>query len=199
MPTQVVGILIVATMLYSCGGPQAPSSGAKVQEPQPTLHQRPDDPVALGYLSQTKQKEAWYEFTKDGRHRWARPEDFRFPGWATANSEAGRSRMWPFQAGDVNQDGAFNDFALIVVDTTRQNPDRFGLVIFNDPGKNAGPYSIHWLFRNTDLSTTALSWSSDGLGVTRYTEDGYSSHCSVKWNAHKREYSCTLRTVPRRW
>ena len=106
--------------------------------------------------------------------------------------------MLPFEGGDINHDGAFKDFALIVVDTTRQDPDRFGLVIFNDTGKNERPYSIHWLFRDTDMSTTALSWSSDGLGITRYTEDGYSWYCNVKWSAQK-EYSCTLRKVPRRW
>jgi hypothetical protein len=195
---QIVRCLVLATMLYSCGGRPTPASISKVQEPKPTLHQRPDDPVATGALSDPKQREAWYAFTKDGRYRWARPEDFKFPGWATANTEAGRSRMLPFEGGDINHDGAFNDFALIVVDTTRQAPNRFGLVIFNDPGKNGRLYSIHWLFRDTDMSTTALSWSSDGLGVTRYAEDGYSWYCVVKWNA-KKGYSCTLRKVPRRW
>jgi hypothetical protein len=69
MPANLLGIFVVATMLYSCGGPPTPSSGTAVQETMPTLHQRPDDPVAVGFLSEPKEREAWYAFTKDGRYR----------------------------------------------------------------------------------------------------------------------------------
>jgi hypothetical protein len=187
-------------IVYSCSNRLLPPDSSRPGERKATSQRKADDPVEAGYLGYTKQQEAWHAFAKEGRYRWARPEDFSIPGWATARSDAAvRSRMWPIEGGDINHDGAYNDFAVIVVDTTRTEPDRFGLVIFNEPGDGDQPYSLHWVLRNVDLSATALDWSSDGLGVTRYEEDGYSWQCNVKWNQSTREYSCNMKRVSRRW
>lgn len=144
--------------------------------------------------NQPKAKEAWLSFTRDERYRWAEPNDFRIPGWALGahGRDIEKAIHIPLEAGDINHDGAYNDFAVIVVDTRKESWDRFAIVIFNEPKGNQGQYETHWLFRDVDLSRTVLDWSSEGLGLSEYREEGAYLHCFVKWDSQRKTYTCDL-------
>jgi hypothetical protein len=91
---------------------------------------------------------------------------------------------------DINEDGDYNDFAAIVVDTRRENPERFGLVIFSAPKNRAGPYRPHWLYRDRDLSRTVMAVASSRLSVESYLDDGSRQACFVRWDRQKQRYFC---------
>jgi len=156
------------------------------------------DPIEAGYLNGPQTREAWRFFEQGGRYRWAQRDDFRIPDWAISAYRADiiKSIENPFESGDINHDGAYRDFALIVVDTTRQDPERFGIVIFNEPRRVDGKYQAHWLLRDKDLSGTVLDWSSGGLGVEQFFDDGLHLHCFVEWNTINKTYTCKFVRVP---
>lgn len=84
--------------------------------------------------------------------------------------------------------------ALIVVDTTRKDWNRYGVVILSEHQKPRSVVEIKWLFRDRDLSQVKLGWSSgDTLGIAEYRDDGSYRHCFVKWDAKNRRYVCNLR------
>ena len=79
------------------------------------------------------------------------------------------------------------EVALIVVDTTRPDWNRYGIVIISERPKKLQKVEIKWLFRDRDLSRVQLDWSSgDTLGIAEYGDDGLRRHCFVKWDAKKR-------------
>jgi hypothetical protein len=122
----------------------------------------------------------WTQFTKGGRYRLARREDFSFSD----------DHYRPYVDGDFKGDHVYNNFAAIVVDTMRNDSRRFGIVIFNSiDGKGyAGPF---WLYRMMDLSRTSLNTSSHGpLLIAEHRENGSIRACIARWNPSRKQYRC---------
>jgi len=153
-----------------------------------------NDPAVSGFFNGTpeSEKEAWLLFTKDGRYRVAQPEEFQFPDAARKlqGSDLDKASKYPYVGGDINRDGAYHDFAAIVVDTTRTDPHRFSLVIFSQPTDRSDVYKTQLLFSERDLSKTLLEWWSAGLAVREYHDDGTYDYCVVKSDSEFRSYSC---------
>ncbi len=187
--------------LHGCGGASTATPPAMHnQERLPSTEQRePDDlqkfdPLSTGLTGgMPRGAEAWQQFIADGRYRIARADDFNF-------SEAAKKKggldiehriKFPYIEGDFNYDYISKDRAVIVVDTTRSDAERFGLVIFNASEDVRDIPQPHWLYRERDLSKTVLSWSRDGLGLMEYREDGAFVVCHVKWDKQQRKYSCS--------
>lgn len=153
-----------------------------------------DDLIASGFFNGTPEaeKEAWRLFTKSGQYRVAGKNDFHLSEAAkkVQPNDVEKATTRPYVGGDINHDGAYNDFAVIVVDTTKSEPARFGLVIFNQPAERNGSYETHWLYRDRDLSKTILEWWSGGLAVREYRDDGSYQYCYVNWDQRAKAYSC---------
>lgn len=153
-----------------------------------------DKLIASGFFNATpeEEKEAWLLFTKSRQYRVAGENDFHLPEAAKKNrsGDLDRAIEHPFVGGDINHDGAYNDFAVIVVDTTKNEADRFGVVIFNQQATRKGSYETHWLYRQQDLSKTVMEWWSGGLAIDRYNEDGSYQSCYVNWNGRLKTYTC---------
>ena len=158
----------------------------------------PHDPVTDGWM-QGATARAWQALTQGGRYRWAGQDDFRFPDWAQQQQsrlDVERAMRTPIQAGHIKGSYGSIEVALIVVDTTRPDWNRYGIVIISERRKKPQKLEIEWLFRNKDLSRVQLNWSSgDTLGIAEYGDDGLRRHCFVKWDAKKRRYLCDLRQV----
>jgi hypothetical protein len=141
--------------------------------------------------------EAWRAFSDGGRYRIAGPDDFGLSDREKIKFGLFGENERPFLGGnDINLDGVWNDYAAIVVDTTRSDPNRFGLVIFN-ASKNGNGYKQYWLYRNEDLSRTVISWASTELFVKRVQGDGSHETCIVKWDSRSKSYSCLKRSRSR--
>lgn len=156
------------------------------------------EPMDVGFLNGPATSEAWRRFTEGGRYRWAQADDFRIPDWAMKryHADISKSIETPFESGDIDHDGAYGDFALMVIDSERKDLEQFGIVIFNETKKTPGQYALHWLFRNMDLSRTVLNWSSAGLGVEQFLDDGSHLSCHVEWDPVRKKYTCNFVRVP---
>jgi hypothetical protein len=137
---------------------------------------------------------AWLKFIEGGQYRAAYADDFKFSEAAKSNLRGMFENEWyprinhPAITGNINRRHGFKDLAVIVVDTKRQDPARFGLVIFNVESDKYQTASVHWLFRSRDLSTALLSWHSDWPVLVFYCEDGSSDPYYINWNEDERLY-----------
>ena len=143
-----------------------------------------DNPAAL---------KAWLKFIDDGKYRAATGEDFKF-------SEASKSKLrsmfgdeWyprinhPAITGNISRRHGFKDLAVMVIDTEKTDPARFSVVIFNvEPDKSE--LSVHWLFRNRDLSSALLEWHSNWPVVVFYEENGSADPYYINWDDSKKDY-----------
>jgi hypothetical protein len=67
---------------------------------------------------------------------------------------------------------------VIVVDTTRTDQNRFGLIVFMEPDnllqekRKPCPYRAVWLYKNRDLSRSGLEQASGYWFVIQYDDSG---------------------------
>lgn len=126
----------------------------------------------------------------------ARAEDFHLPAEVLGND--GRFVKYPdlpcIQT-EINQDGVSgSEFAAIIVDRTRNDAARFGLVIFSGVGDERRVPQLYWLYREHDLSKAVLSQASSRVVLTDYNEKGaLSESCVIKWDPRLQKYSCVRR------
>lgn len=139
---------------------------------------------------------AWSDLTRDGKYRLAAKEDFKFPTGAC--KEDSNCMEWAINLpildaeidGDATVQRPDKDVAAIVVDTTIESQNRFGVVIFNaSPDPTAVP-TAHWLIKDKDLSKAKLGYSRDGLSVSLYNDDGSYINCYARWDKASGEYNC---------
>jgi len=193
---------LIALICYGCGRassninsstPQPHQDEVQNQNQRTTKSNIPKDPIEAGFLSDSypKRKETWMRFTKDGRYRWARPEDFHIPEIAKNSSDAIMFAIqYPIVNGDLNHDGIYGDFAAIVIDTTQTDEKSYGLVIFNAPANKQQDYEPYWLYHKEDLSKAVIQAFSDVIYVKFYSADNNKSICEVKWDKAKGKYFC---------
>lgn len=120
------------------------------------------------------EEEAWHRFIEDGRYRMAQPADFRF-------SEQARREMGPKLFEKYTTRPVvhwWGGTGVIVVDTTRTDENRFGLIVFIEPditnkkNRKACPYEAVWLYKNKDLSRSGLEQASGYWFVIEYDDSG---------------------------
>lgn len=148
-------------------------------------------------------KRAWDRFMERGDYRVAAESDFAIPEGAGKNNyeeaDIRRAEKYPYVIADINNDTYSHDLAVIVVDTKKNGPERFGVIIFNEPTGSGGgnDTSPSWLYSDRDLSKTLLSQWSGGLMLRTYHDDGTLDQCFVNWNHRTNSYSCDSKYAAR--
>jgi hypothetical protein len=133
----------------------------------------------------TTLKLAWQRFVADGRYRLARASDMKFT--EPAKNRINESFSW-WQVGVTFG----NELAVLVIDSTQNSDARFGIVIFRpvEKGGTIVTYQPHWVFREKDLSNTALDRVSGYLFVHEFEGDKVYKSCEVKWSERDNRYLC---------
>ena len=142
------------------------------------------DPSVLKLIAADKAAwRTWQRFTRHRKYSLASPKDLGF--------QEQDERYRPYGVGNFNHDHGSEDFAVIVVDRSRTDPDRFGIVIFNarKNGKRCdGPY---WLYRHANLFSGSLTSISRGpLIVAIVNTNEPSLKCEAIWRTRLKHYSC---------
>jgi hypothetical protein len=136
--------------------------------------------------------QAWRQFTGSGQFRLARADETNFPESAKrewASDWKSVSQPFKYAWGKRGFDTDKDHLVAIVVETARNDSERFSLVIFSSlSGSNE--YLPYWLYRNRDLSRTMISAPSGYLMLTEYNEDGSKESCDVFWNPKSKQYYC---------
>jgi hypothetical protein len=149
-----------------------PDADARIFTP---LEEWPDDEKWLG--------EQWRNFFKSGRYRLVHPQEMKLSEGTKANM---RSPTWAYFINHPYVDWC-QGIGAIVVDTTRNDDKRFGLVIFPKEYLKA-PLKPIWLIRNKDLSRTVLNQTSCDMFITHYAEDGSRETYDAHWDDKKKRF-----------
>lgn len=99
------------------------------------------------------------------------------------------SQSFALWQGDITSGG---ELVALVVDNTRDDPARFGVVIFRPVerrGKLVG-HTPYWLWRERDLSNTAIDRVSGYLFVHEFGDGAEYKSCEVKWRERPGRYVC---------
>lgn len=185
--------LCLALAYCSCGVSakrDITSRDAARQSPEPQRSSDLSEVTDINFPQPTypeELKEAWRHFVEGGRYRMARPDEFSSTAQPHIDSYGGIYLPLLF---DINRDHGYDDFAVIVVDTIRNDDARFGLVIFSAPEGKQRVFEASWVFRERDFSKMALSRASGRLVVTEYLDDGSQQSCFVRSDPHQRRYTC---------
>jgi hypothetical protein len=151
-------------------------------------HERPNDPLSPS-MSNTVLAKVWRRFIADGRYRLATGNDFRIPEWAFQKQLTPQRQVIevPFILTPVG-------YAAIVIDTSRDDAQRFGLIILttdeNNPQETESRNLISWVYHDRDLSRTVLSIGSGVFYLTEFGEDGTYTTCNVIWEEAEGKYIC---------
>jgi hypothetical protein len=160
-----------------------PDSSQARGEPQPLVISDFEEPPVFD--NNPALRFEWQQFIADGRYRLARVDDMRFSD--PAKHRINESFGW-WQIGHPFD----RELAAIVVDKSRSDPERFGVIVFRPvyKGDVKASYTRHWLFRERDLSKTALSSPSGYLFVSEFGEGESFKTCEVRWSGRRNTYVC---------
>lgn len=185
-------LILFSLFILACEEP-------KVNKPSPDPKQlpitSPPDELdeKLSFISSDDVREDLKKMFRQQNYRLAEKSDFQIPTKAMETEYKGeieKSTARPYMVNDMNKDGLFADFALIVVNTKKSGNDRFSLVIFNQPKNIVDDYQMIWVYKDQDLSHQILTWLESHLTVIDFDADGRAKKCFITWNNDKQNYSC---------
>lgn len=117
--------------------------------------------------SPEKFREAWMNFTKDGRYRMAQTKEV---------------------GGMPYHYGFFQEVLVIVVDETLTGNSRLKLAYFKAPDRDRGTYKLYWVDHNFNLANSYLGNASSVLYIYEGGESATRS-APLKWDATRRAYT----------
>jgi hypothetical protein len=200
---KLAAVLFIALPITAgCNHPRVASKSSSpqsdpVQEATPKSHDI-TDPSCCGLSADANRgiDSAWESFTKNGHYRMALERDMRYSSAARdviARSEPSSewnplNHLFAYSWGHRGYDTDQDLLAAIVVDTSRNDDARFGLVIFAKPKR--ATYHPYWLYQNRNLSRAVVYQVSGALGVSDYHDDGTYDNCWVTWSARQNTFIC---------
>lgn len=175
--------LLIANLLSvgchsSATAPRA-AAGESMPQAQPSASPQVLDPTEG---RSEALREVWRRFTASGQYRLAQKEEMHVP-----LAEIPYVYIWGDLAYGKRADA--DHLAVIVVDTTRNDDNRFGLVILSPP-EGRRDYKVHWLYRDRDLSKTSVHIASGSFFVTEQLDDGSERTCMVHWYRSQNQFQC---------
>ena len=159
-----------------------------------TIQEQQHDPV-LSFGASPRFIGAWQRFLRESRpghqYRLVGPGDYSLSDRdkAALGEDLGKTYKFRAGGGDLNKDGRYRDYILVIVDDNRADDAKFSILIFNEPETEHEDYNWHWLYQDRNLSKTVLSWFSGGVGLRTYRNGSYDL-CTVVWHKSTGIYSC---------
>ena len=138
-------------------------------------------------------KQAWRNFAASHHYRLAQSSDRNL-------SPAARERV---KSNSVNQiipsliwwgargyKGAANkDFLVaIVVDSSRSDPNRYGLIVLAAPTSEGASYKTYWVLREDDMESYLISPASGGVYMECFRRDGSEQTKEIVWDRKSRQF-----------
>jgi len=144
------------------------------------------DPTCCDDKANGQLKRAWQDFVAKSPYRMVSIEDLRDP-------EAKSHRPYAYSWGDLGFDrdpSQSYHLAVIVIDSSKSENERFGIVIFSAPRHEHGIYKPYWLLRDKDLSRAFFSGFSGYLEVVINNANGKPDGCDIHWSDKAHAYVC---------
>src|SRR5262245_52852224 len=167
--------------LVSCNTQQkaktpGPSAAPNFNFP-PTPHGQPiwtSTDLAAMLDDHKEMQRAWTKFTRSQKYRLAQPGETVHSPFAI---------WWGAEAYQGDQ-----FLVAIVVDPSRTDRNRYGLVVIGSPEFNSRKYKPYWVLREQDLEKCEISPASGGVYFNCIRADGTREHRSLAWFRSKRQF-----------
>jgi hypothetical protein len=180
------------TVSISCG---TDNRASRVQQPSAVASPSPEAQWSADlaqFLEHNPEvKRAWTEFERAQKYRLAQPSDRNLTAAAAARVESNQpNQIIPFLNwwGARGYEGKTDFLAVIVVDPSRTDPKRYGLVVFAAP-KSEGPnFKPYWVLREQDLESYLLSGASGSFWVEGFERDGTKQTKELAWDKQSRRF-----------
>lgn len=188
---------IILVAVCACGSAKLSTQNQNIQTNQVNTNsdanqaRNPGKPLNIRGEFPENLRDEWENFTASGQYRLAQASDMTFSEEAKKQAGSGTS-FYAYAWGDLNYPKRVEDdhLAAIVVDKTKTDTNKFGLVIFSPIKDSKDKYEINWLYRDQDLSKSTVNRASGELYVAKYSDDGSRQSCSVKWNPKIKKFEC---------
>jgi hypothetical protein len=190
-----VAALIIVTICLGCRAHSdvthalpSPSPAAAADKPITTWPNAPDE-----YLSNDGLKRAWHQFERSQKYRLAQIGDRNLTHAADARVRANN----PYQIVPIlNWWGArgyrganTNDFVIaIVVDPSRSDPKRYGLVVIAAVASQGSTYKPYWVLREQDMESYLISPASGSVFIECFRRDGSEETKELIWERKSRQF-----------
>ena len=147
-------------------------------EPQPDIDNWLDNDADV--RKDTGLKRAWTRFERSQKYRIAQADDLK-----TVIGQSPRSFLIWWGA-EAYRGPEF--LVAIVVDPSRSDPNRYGLVVIAAPESAGGEYKTYWVAREEDMSRYIISPASGSVFIQCYREDGTYESKTLGWYRSRQEF-----------
>ncbi len=135
-------------------------------------------------------KRAWKNFEMSQKYRFALPPDRKLTPAAAARVKSNNpNQIIPFKTwwGARGYDGRSDFLIAIVVDPSRTDAHRYGLVVIAGPKSEGSHYKPYWVLREEDMESYLISGASGNVSIECFRRDGTQETKSLVWqNASRR-------------
>lgn len=138
-------------------------------------------------------KHAWQGFERNQKYRLAQPSDRNLtPAAATRVAANNPHQIVPilnWWGARGYRGGNTNDFAVaIVVDPSRTDPNRYGLVVIAAVASEGPAYKPYWVLREEDMESYLLSPASGSVFIECFHRDGTKQTKELLWDRKSRQF-----------
>ena len=184
-------ISTVALVSVSCRtqkpSPAAAHHVAATPTPTPAISWS-EDPTDSTYNEALRR--AWKRFEKSQKYRLAKPSDRNLTPAALARTlsnnpqQAAPSLIWWGTRGYQGKDF----LVAIVVDPSRSDANRFGLVVLAAVESEGKDYKTYWVAREEDMESYLLSPASGSVFMEMFRRDGSQETKLLTWKRSSRQF-----------
>lgn len=199
VPRLLLGFVFAVGSLACAERP--PNASLKASEPTPappsneTIRSWPSAPYE--YMSDNDAlKQAWQDFERTQNYRLVQPSDRNLTPAAAARVKSNAAhQIIPV----INWWGArgyrgtnTKDFLIaIVVDPSRSDPKRYGLVVIAAVASEGPKYKTYWVLREEDMESYLLSPASGSVYIECFRRDGAEQTKELVWDRKSHQFRLT--------
>lgn len=194
-----LSIISFMALLLACGTrqPDAIQTNVSASTPTPMFDQIvrawPNAPYEHMWNNEPL-KRAWQDFERTQKYRLAQPSDRKLAPAAAARVKSNAAHQiipvinwW----GARGYRGAnTKDFLVaIVVDPSRSDPNRYGLVVIAAVASEGKDYKPYWVLREDDMESYLLSPASGSVYIECFRRGGAEETKELIWDRKTRRFS----------
>ncbi len=189
-------LIVFGALLLGCAPRQPDATQISAQSPTPaptfdeTIRAWPNAPYE--YMSDNEPlKRAWQNFERSGKYRLAQPSDRNLTPAAAARVKSNAAHQiipvinwW----GASGYRGANEFLVAIVVDPSRSDAKRYGLVVIAAVASEGPAYKTYWVLREEDMESYLLSPASGSVYIECFRRDGTEQTKELIWDRKSRQF-----------
>lgn len=161
----------------------SPSSENSIQwSSDPTQHVADNEPL----------RRAWRNFESSQKYRLAQPSDRRLSPAAVSRVNSNNpNQIIPFLTwwGSQGYRGDGKDFLVaVVVDPSRTDTNRYGLVVLAAPESEGAAYKVYWVMREADMESWLISPASGSVFMECFQRDGSNETKEIAWDRKSKRF-----------